>query len=125
MVRSSQRLRWHLSEFERPDHTVLTTSDAWETDIESQGHEINQRIAHDVLELALEVARLMLHQVLAVRPGIIVPLIRGSIITVTTCPASTRWRAIGSPIAPRPTKPTFTSAPRSRVPGADGTIAPS
>ena len=39
MVRSNQRLRWHLSEFERPDHTVLGTSDAWETDIESQGHD--------------------------------------------------------------------------------------
>jgi len=32
-------LRWHLSEFERPDHTILTTSDAWETDIEGQGHD--------------------------------------------------------------------------------------
>jgi DNA-binding GntR family transcriptional regulator len=39
IVRSTQRLRWHLSEFERPDHTVLTTSDAWETDIERQGHD--------------------------------------------------------------------------------------
>src|SRR6516225_10279112 len=39
VVRSSQRLRWHLSEFERPDHTILGTSDAWETDIESQGHD--------------------------------------------------------------------------------------
>ncbi len=39
IVRSSQRLRWHLTEFERPDRTVLTTSDAWETDIESQGHD--------------------------------------------------------------------------------------
>jgi GntR family transcriptional regulator len=39
IVRSTQRLRWHLSEFERPDHTVLTTSDAWETDIEGQGHD--------------------------------------------------------------------------------------
>ncbi len=39
VVRSNQRLRWHLSEFERPDHTALTTSDAWETDIESQGHD--------------------------------------------------------------------------------------
>jgi len=39
IVRSSRRLYWHLSEFERPDHTVLTTSDAWETDIESQGHD--------------------------------------------------------------------------------------
>ena len=28
IVRSSQRLRWHLTEFERPDTTVLTTSDA-------------------------------------------------------------------------------------------------
>jgi GntR family transcriptional regulator len=39
IVRSNQRLHWHLSEFERPDHTVLATSDAWETDIESQGHD--------------------------------------------------------------------------------------
>jgi DNA-binding GntR family transcriptional regulator len=39
LVRSTQRLRWHLSEFERPDHTMLATSDAWETDIESQGHD--------------------------------------------------------------------------------------
>jgi len=39
IVRSNQRLRWHLTEFERPDTTVLTTSDAWETDIESQGHD--------------------------------------------------------------------------------------
>src|SRR5271154_2542604 len=38
---SSQRLRWHLSEFERPDHTLLATSDAWETDIERQA--TNQR----------------------------------------------------------------------------------
>ena len=28
-----------MSEFERPDRTVLTTSDAWETDIENQGHD--------------------------------------------------------------------------------------
>jgi DNA-binding GntR family transcriptional regulator len=39
IVRSTRRLRWRLSEFERPDHTILTTSDAWETDIESQGHD--------------------------------------------------------------------------------------
>jgi DNA-binding GntR family transcriptional regulator len=39
VVRSNQRLRWRLSEYERPDHTVLGTSDAWETDIESQGHD--------------------------------------------------------------------------------------
>ena len=43
IVRSTQRLRWHLSEFERPDHTILTTSDAWETDIESQGHDPSQQ----------------------------------------------------------------------------------
>lgn len=33
------RIRWHLSEFEDPEHTVLATSDAWETDVESQGHD--------------------------------------------------------------------------------------
>ena len=39
IVRSQQRLRWHLSDFESPDHTGLATSDAWETDIETQGHD--------------------------------------------------------------------------------------
>src|SRR6266702_414740 len=39
ILRRPRRLKWHLSEFERPDHTVLTTSDAWETDIENQGHD--------------------------------------------------------------------------------------
>jgi len=39
IVRSTQRLYWHLSEFELPDHTTLGTSDAWETDIEQQGHD--------------------------------------------------------------------------------------
>lgn len=39
IVRSTQRLRWHLSEFELPDNTTLGTSDAWETDIEQQGHD--------------------------------------------------------------------------------------
>ena len=46
IVRSSQRLRWHLSEFERPDQTILTTSDAWETDIESQGHDPTRQDLH-------------------------------------------------------------------------------
>src|SRR5579863_2087142 len=40
IVRSSQRLLWRLSEFELPENTNLTTaSDAWETDIERQGHD--------------------------------------------------------------------------------------
>ena len=47
--------------------------------IESQNHEINQRIAHDVLEVALEVARQMLRQALAVRPEFIVPLIQDAL----------------------------------------------
>ena len=46
IVRSTQRLYWHLSEFERPDHTVLTTSDAWETDIERQGHDPTRQDLH-------------------------------------------------------------------------------
>jgi len=50
IVRNPQRIRWHLSEFENPDHTVLTTSDAWETDVESQGH--------DPTRQALEVERI-------------------------------------------------------------------
>lgn len=46
LVRSKQRLRWHLSDFEHPDRTVLTTSDAWETDIESQGHDPTRQDLH-------------------------------------------------------------------------------
>src|SRR6516165_9307465 len=37
IVRSNQRLYWRLSEFELPENTGLASSDAWETDIESQG----------------------------------------------------------------------------------------
>jgi len=47
--------------------------------IERQSHEINQRIAHDVLELALEVARQMVGQALAVRPELIVTLIHDAL----------------------------------------------
>jgi GntR family transcriptional regulator len=39
IVRNTQRIRWHLSEFENPERTVLSTSDAWETDLENQGHD--------------------------------------------------------------------------------------
>jgi DNA-binding GntR family transcriptional regulator len=46
IVRSSQRLRWRLSEFERPDRTGSGTSDAWETDIESQGHDPTRQDLH-------------------------------------------------------------------------------
>jgi GntR family transcriptional regulator len=59
VVRSNQRLRWHLTEFERPDHTVLATSDAWETDIERQGH--------DPTGQDLEVARIKPHEAVAAR----------------------------------------------------------
>jgi DNA-binding GntR family transcriptional regulator len=59
VVRSNQRLRWHLTEFERPDHTVLATSDAWETDIERQGH--------DPTRQDLEVARITPPETVATR----------------------------------------------------------
>lgn len=39
IVRSHQRLVWRLSEFELPENTGLASSDAWETDIEGQGHD--------------------------------------------------------------------------------------
>lgn len=39
IVRSRKRLQWRLSEFELPEHTGLVTSDAWEADIEGQGHD--------------------------------------------------------------------------------------
>ena len=59
IVRSTRRLRWHLTEFERPDHTVLSTSDAWETDIEGQGH--------DPTKQDLEVEEIAPPQVVAAR----------------------------------------------------------
>lgn len=43
IVRSGQRLIWRLSEFELPENTGLASSDAWETDIESQGHDPTQQ----------------------------------------------------------------------------------
>ncbi len=39
IVRSDKRLTWNLSEFELPQNTGLASSDAWETDIERQGHD--------------------------------------------------------------------------------------
>ena len=39
IVRGSKRLYWNLSEFELPENTGLASSDAWETDIERQGHD--------------------------------------------------------------------------------------
>ncbi|HEV8649592.1 MAG TPA: GntR family transcriptional regulator, partial [Actinomycetes bacterium] len=39
IVRSRNRLYWRLSEFELPENTGLMSSDAWEADIEKQGHD--------------------------------------------------------------------------------------
>lgn len=39
IVRGHGRLVWRLSEFELPENTGLASSDAWETDIEGQGHD--------------------------------------------------------------------------------------
>ncbi len=47
--------------------------------VEQQGHEVNQRIAQDVLELSLEIARQMVRQALTVKPEIIVALIHDAL----------------------------------------------
>lgn len=39
IVRSYNRLTWNLSHFELPDNTGLASSDAWENDVEQQGHD--------------------------------------------------------------------------------------
>lgn len=39
IVRGFNRLVWRLSEFELPENTGLASSDAWEADIERQGHD--------------------------------------------------------------------------------------
>jgi DNA-binding GntR family transcriptional regulator len=39
IVRGRARLVWRLSEFELPENTGLASSDAWEADIERQGHD--------------------------------------------------------------------------------------
>ncbi len=44
-----------------------------------QSDEFNKRIAQDILELALEVARKMVHQTLAVRPEVIVAVINDAL----------------------------------------------
>jgi DNA-binding GntR family transcriptional regulator len=48
-----------ISEFDRPDHTALATSDAWEADIEGQGH--------DPTRQDLEVARITPPEIVAIR----------------------------------------------------------
>jgi GntR family transcriptional regulator len=58
IVRSQERLVWHLSEFERPDHTTTATSDAWETDIENQGHDpTRQELRVSEIEPPTSIAR--------------------------------------------------------------------
>ena len=58
IVRSTQRLHWHLSEFELPDHTTLGTSDAWETDIEQQGHDpTRQDLVMETITPPADIAR--------------------------------------------------------------------
>lgn len=46
IVRSRDRLVWHLSEFELPENTGLASSDAWESDIEGQGHDPTRQDLH-------------------------------------------------------------------------------
>ncbi|MCE9638731.1 MAG: flagellar assembly protein FliH [Betaproteobacteria bacterium] len=55
--------------------------------VERQSHEINQRLAQDVLELALEVARQMVRQALEVKPELIVTLIHDALARTTQPPA--------------------------------------
>jgi GntR family transcriptional regulator len=58
IVRSTNRLVWRLSEFELPENTGLASSDAWETDIESQGHDpTRQDLAVETIRPPLEIAR--------------------------------------------------------------------
>jgi GntR family transcriptional regulator len=60
IVRNTQRIRWHLSEFENPEHTVLSTSDAWETDVENQGHDpTRQDLQVEQIAPPTNVARLL------------------------------------------------------------------
>jgi flagellar assembly protein FliH len=47
--------------------------------VEQQSHEVNQHIAHDVLELALEIAQQMVRQALAVKPELIIALIQDAL----------------------------------------------
>jgi DNA-binding GntR family transcriptional regulator len=58
IVRSNQRLIWRLSEFELPENTGLASSDAWETDIESQGHDpTRQDLEVETIRPPQEIAR--------------------------------------------------------------------
>jgi len=65
LVRGRGRLVWRLSEFERPENTGLASSDAWETDIESQGHDpTRQDLEVEVIEPPAAIA-----ERLALGPG--------------------------------------------------------
>jgi GntR family transcriptional regulator len=56
VVRGQHRLRWHLSAPERPGHIVPRASDAWETDIRSQGHDPRQDLEVDRVAPPVNVA---------------------------------------------------------------------
>jgi GntR family transcriptional regulator len=58
IVRSNQRLVWRLSEFELPENTGLLAADAWETDIETQGHDpTRQDLEVETIRPPLDIAR--------------------------------------------------------------------
>jgi GntR family transcriptional regulator len=46
IVRSGKRLVWRLSEFELPENTGMASSDAWEADVERQGHDPTRQTLH-------------------------------------------------------------------------------
>ena len=46
IVRSQERLTWNLSSFESPESTASSTSDAWGTDVENQGHDPSGETLH-------------------------------------------------------------------------------
>lgn len=58
IVRSNRRLVWRLSEFELPENTGLVSSDAWETDIEGQGHDpTRQDLEVETIQPPQDIAR--------------------------------------------------------------------
>jgi DNA-binding GntR family transcriptional regulator len=60
IVRSNRRLVWNLSEFELPQNTGLASSDAWETDIERQGHDpTRQELDVETIRPPEKVARIL------------------------------------------------------------------
>src|SRR5262245_22041079 len=53
------------------------------TSVAKQGEEVNQQLAEELLDLALEIARCMVHEALDVRRELIIPVVQDALAQLT------------------------------------------